>query len=29
LFPPPISPQSTLLFNVIYQNREKKRKSVE
>ena len=24
-FPPPISPQSTLLFNVIYQNREKKR----
>ena len=26
---PPISPQSTLLFNVIYQNREKKRKSVE
>ena len=26
---PPISPQSTLLFNVIYQNREKKTKSVE
>ena len=25
----PISPQSTLLFNVIYQNREKKTKSVE
>ena len=29
LVPPPFSSQSTLLFNVIYQSREKKTKSVE